>query len=75
MQEKETDAAETPLSLLETLGSVLAAAIGVRSNHNRERDFRRGSVHRYIFIGIAATLSFVLLVYAAVKLILAIATP
>lgn len=75
MQEKQTDAAEAPLSLRETLSSVLAAAIGVRSNHNRERDFRRGSARRYVFVGIAATLSFVLLVYAAVKLILALAAP
>lgn len=60
-----------PLTKREMLGSILAAAIGIQSNSNRERDFQRGSARRYILWGMAGTLLFVLAVYGAVRLILA----
>ena len=71
--QRDNDDGTRPLSLRETLGSVLAAAIGVQSNQNRERDFRRGSARRYIVLGVLGTLVFVLTVYTAVRLILRLA--
>ncbi|MGE0486627.1 MAG: DUF2970 domain-containing protein [Gammaproteobacteria bacterium] len=64
---------DRPLTLRETLGSILAAAIGVQSNKNRERDFRRGSARNYIVLGLLATLLFILAVYGAVRLVLGLA--
>ena len=64
---------EPRLSFAEMLQSVLAAAIGIQSNAKRERDFRRGSASRYVVLGLLATIGFVVAVYAAVKLILALA--
>lgn len=63
-----------PLSLREALGSVLAAAFGVQSNRNRERDSRRASTRQVVILGLLGTLAFVLLVYGAVRLVLALAT-
>ncbi|MEQ8660493.1 MAG: DUF2970 domain-containing protein [Gammaproteobacteria bacterium] len=59
-----------PLSLRELASSGLAAAIGVQSNRNRERDFRRGSARQYVALGLIGTLLFILAVYLAVKVVL-----
>ena len=61
---------DKPLTKREMIGSILAAAIGIQSNDNRERDFKRGSARRYVLWGLAGTLLFVLTVYGAVKLVL-----
>jgi hypothetical protein len=58
------------LGLRQMLGSVLAAAFGVQSKENRERDFAHGSVHKFAVLGILATLVFVLVVFSVVKLVL-----
>lgn len=50
--------------------SVLAAAFGVQSSKNRERDFARGSPAHYIITGIVATLLFVITMYVLVQLVL-----
>ena len=72
MNDRQAD--DKPLSFREMLGSIFAAAIGVQSETKRERDFRRGSAPYYIVMGIAATILFVVVVYAGVKLVLALAT-
>ena len=64
---------DSPLSLREALGSVLAAAVGVQSNRNRERDSRRASARQVVILGLLGTLAFVLLVYGAVRLVLSLA--
>jgi hypothetical protein len=69
----EPDDDDRPLTLRETFGSILAAAIGVQSNKNRERDFRRGSARNYIVLGLVATGLFILAVYGAVRLVLSLA--
>lgn len=66
-------AQDTPLTLRELAGSLLAAAIGVQSNRNRERDFRRGSARQYVVLGLVGTLLFILTIYAAVRLVLGLA--
>ena len=65
--------APQPLSLRELAGSVAAAAVGVQSNRNRERDFRRGRARQYVVMGLVGTLLFVLVVYGAVQLVLKLA--
>ncbi|WP_043316054.1 DUF2970 domain-containing protein [Microbulbifer sp. HZ11] len=50
--------------------SILAAAIGVQSNRNRERDFKGGSFKAYIAAGIIFTTLFVLTLVLVVKTVL-----
>lgn len=57
-------------SLLHVVKSVLAAAIGVQSEKNREIDFNHGSMSTYIIIGIIATV----LIIFGIKTIVALAT-
>jgi len=57
-------------SMLQTAGSVVAAALGVQSTKNRERDFRKGSPSRFVIMGIIGTTLFVLTVVTVVRLVL-----
>lgn len=50
--------------------STLAAAIGVQSSKNRERDFAQGSPLPYIAAGIIFTVLFILTVVTVVHLVL-----
>jgi len=45
--------------IFSVLMSVLAAMIGVQSDKNRERDFKKGRASHYIIIGIVMTILFV----------------
>ena len=47
--------------------SVLAAAFGVQSNKNRERDFSHGNIWVYVIAGVIFTAIFVMLIMLAVK--------
>ena len=67
------DGKEPPLTWREVVSSILAALLGVQSSRNHARDFARGTAGQYIVAALLATLVFVLLVYAAVKLILYLA--
>ena len=49
--------------------STLAAAIGVQSNRNRERDFAQGSPLPFIAAGIIFTVLFILTVITVVNLV------
>lgn len=53
------------------LKSAAAAAFGVQSQANRERDFSQGKPIHFIVAGIAATLIFILGVILFVKIMLA----
>lgn len=59
-----------PLSTLQVIGSVLAAALGVQKRANLERDFSQGKASRFIIAGVIFTLLFVLTVYGVVQLVL-----
>lgn len=63
----------TKVSFGAVLLSVLSAMFGVQSGRNRERDFVHGKPIHYIFIGLIATLLFVLAVWGIVKLVLRLA--
>jgi hypothetical protein len=66
------EAEESPehLTFWQMLHSVLAAAFGVQSSRNRERDFTRGRPLHFILLGIAFTALFVLAVVLVVNLVL-----
>lgn len=50
--------------------SVLAAAFGVQSNRNKERDFGQGNYRHFIVAGVVFTVLFVLTLVLVVKLVL-----
>jgi len=59
------------LSILHILTSVLAAAVGVQSKKNQEKDFNgKGSIYIYIAAGIIFTALFVITIVTVVKSIL-----
>ena len=58
------------MTLLQVAGSILAAAFGVQSSKNRERDLSRGKPHQFIILGVAFTAVFVLIVVAVVNIVL-----
>lgn len=65
--------ASHPPSIWQMVVSVLAAFFGVQSEHNRQRDFTKGSFWGYVFIGIAAAFGFVVMVILMVRWALSIA--
>ena len=54
----------------ELIGSTLAAGIGVQSDKNRERDFKKGSFKTFLVCGIIFTVLFVFGLIAIVKMVL-----
>ena len=59
------------LSFLHILTSVMAAAVGVQSKKNQEKDFNaKGSIYIYIAAGVIFTVLFVLTVAMVVKSVL-----
>lgn len=50
--------------------STVAAAFGVQSEKNRQRDFTGGSIKTFIIAGVSFTVIFVLAVALIVKLVL-----
>lgn len=58
------------LTLLQTIGSVLASFFGVQSGRKRQRDFQHGSAPRFIAVGLILTALFILTLWLVVKLVL-----
>ena len=56
-------------TLKQVIQSVLAAAIGVQSKENRERDFEHGSMSSYLIVGAIATVLFILALVSIVSFI------
>lgn len=65
-----TDKPAPGLSLWQVIGSVFAAAFGVQSEKNRQRDFSRAKPSTYIIAGILFTLAFILLIVTIVRIVL-----
>lgn len=61
---------EDGLTLLQLIGSALAAGFGVQSSANRKRDFSKGKPSQFITIGILFTVLFVLIMVGIVNLVL-----
>lgn len=58
-------------SILQHVGSVFSAMLGVQSDKNRQRDFQAGDAKSYIIIGIIATLLLIAALITIVNLVLA----
>ena len=58
------------LNPLQVVSSVLAAALGVQSSKNRERDFQQGRAGTFIAAGIIFTLLFIGTVLTVVSMVL-----
>jgi len=61
---------DAPLSLWQIVASSLAAAFGVQSSRNRQRDFSRGRAIHFIIAGVVLTALFVLLMVMVVNVVL-----
>lgn len=62
-----------PPTLWQMVHSVLAAALGVQSGKNRERDFTHGKPIHFVVLGVLFTVIFALTLFGVVKLILHLA--
>ncbi|HTK99468.1 MAG TPA: DUF2970 domain-containing protein [Pseudomonadales bacterium] len=67
---KEPSPEEKPLTFWQIAGSAAAAAFGVQSRANRERDFSRGKPLHFIIAGIVFTIVFVVIVASVVRFVL-----
>lgn len=67
---QEIDATQKP-GFLALIVSTFAAAFGVQTDKNRERDFQHGNIYSFIAAGILFTVFFVLGTVFLVKFILA----
>jgi uncharacterized membrane protein YhdT len=67
---KEPSPEEKPLTFWQIAGSAAAAAFGVQSRANRERDFSRGKPMHFIIAGIVFTIVFVVIVASVVRFVL-----
>jgi hypothetical protein len=66
----ESPGGKPSLSFFQIVGSTLAAAFGVQSSRNRQRDFSHGRVSHFIVAGVIFTVLFVLAVIFVVRLVL-----
>lgn len=57
-------------NIWQVLGSTFAAALGVQSQRNRERDFSGGNLYVYLLAGLVFTLAFIIIMVVIVKTIL-----
>jgi hypothetical protein len=70
MSEAEKNQDEPSVGPLQMIGSVFAAAFGVQSSKNRERDFKQGRFAYFVIAGILFTVLFVGTVYLVVSTVL-----
>lgn len=66
-QQQESE--RTP-GLFQAMASAVAAAFGVQSDRNRERDFKHGKARNFIIAGVLFTVLFILAIVVIVKLVL-----
>ncbi|HEY9037193.1 MAG TPA: DUF2970 domain-containing protein [Pseudomonadales bacterium] len=57
-------------NLWQIISSILAAAIGVQSSKNRERDFTQGKTKHFIVGGIIFTILFIVTIVTIVRTVL-----
>jgi hypothetical protein len=57
-------------NLLQVIGSVLMAGLGVQSSKNKERDFKQGNFKAFIIVGFVFTVLFVVTVATVVSTVL-----
>ncbi len=64
------DDQEKAPGLAQVISSVFAAAFGVQSSKNQQRDFKHGKARVFIICGIIFTLLFMGTVFTVVKIVL-----
>ncbi len=69
MNKPEFDNSQKP-RFVDIVKSTLAAAAGVQSNKNRERDFAHGNILAYVVSGIIFTALFIGIVIVVVKAVM-----
>ena len=69
-RDNDRDEEEPKPGPLALIASVMAAAIGVQSQKNRERDFKHGKASTFIIAGIIFTALFVGTLYLIVSLVI-----
>lgn len=69
MNNDNKDTEQSP-GLKDIITSVFAAAFGVQSRKNQERDFKHGKARVFIIAGVVFTLLFILTVFSVVSLVL-----
>jgi hypothetical protein len=57
-------------SILQVIGSVVAAAFGVQTSSRHEKDFQGGSATPYLVAGVLFTLVLILSIVGVVKFVL-----
>jgi len=70
MSDPGEDKKRDSLTFWQVASSAIAAAFGVQSRANRERDFTRGKPLHFIIAGIVFTTVFVLVIVLVVRLVL-----
>ncbi len=69
MSEPESENTQKP-RFLDIVKSTLAAALGVQSSKNRERDFAHGNILAYVVSGIIFTVLFIITVVIVVNMVI-----
>lgn len=69
MNSSKDDKEKAP-GLMQIVSSVFAAAFGVQSSKNQERDFKHGKARVFIISGIIFTLLFIGTVFTVVRMVL-----
>lgn len=67
---KDDQASDRKPTLLQVIGSVLSAAVGVQSSKNRARDFKQGKASSYLIAGALFAVVFVVTVFSVVNFVL-----
>jgi hypothetical protein len=70
MSEADKDQDQPRVGPLQTISSVFAAAFGVQSSKNRERDFQQGRFANFAIAGILFTILLVGTLYLVVSTVL-----
>jgi Protein of unknown function (DUF2970) len=69
----ESSSSPPRLTLLQIVGSTIAAALGVQSSRNRQRDFAAGRPAHFIVAGIVFTVLFVVTMVFVVRSVITLA--
>lgn len=70
ISDTEDQQADKAPNLLQVMGSVLAAFVGIQNKKNKERDFKYGNHKVFIAVGIIMTAAFLLTVVTVVQIVL-----
>lgn len=57
-------------TLLQLIGSVFSAAVGIQNSKNRERDFKHGKASSFVIAGALFAVLFVVTVFSVVHFVL-----